>query len=218
MSFEIIIEFSEVAYCMMLLTISCLCFITVVFVFSVIFYHRWSSSPLHANQQNTCSLATLQFSQLRDTSTPLRHYSLADTSLRQNSTFSVYLPEFWEFNVTGYFQSIELIFNDNNITSEISKYSHLIQALSKTTHILKGLTDIVRTTNNVAPYTTLKQALIERYTTTPSGCLQKILNDCHRGQSTVTAYLIQLRTLLGTQYDSNPLFRKTSSSISCSNL
>ena len=38
MSFEIIIEFSEVAYCMMLLTISCLCFITVVFVFSVIFY------------------------------------------------------------------------------------------------------------------------------------------------------------------------------------
>ena len=101
MSFEIIIEFSEVAYCMMLLTISCLCFITVVFVFSVIFYHRWSSSPLHANQQNTCSLATPQFSRPRDTSIPLRHYSLADTSLRQNSTFSVHLPEFWEFNVTG---------------------------------------------------------------------------------------------------------------------
>ena len=59
MSLKIIIEFSEVAYCMMLLTISCLCFITVVFVFSVIFYHRWSSSPLHANQQNTCSLAGL---------------------------------------------------------------------------------------------------------------------------------------------------------------
>ena len=210
MSFEITIEFSEVAYCMMLLTISCLCFITVVFVFSVIFYHRWSSSPLHANQQNTFSLATPQFSRPRDTSTPLRHYSLADTSLRQNSTFSVHLPEFWKFNVTGYFQSIELIFNDNNITSEISKYSHLIQALSKTTHILKGLTDIVlvRTTNNVAPYTTLKQALIERYTTTPSGCLQKILNDCHRGQSTVTAYLIQLRTLLGTQYDSNSPLQK----------
>ena len=208
MSFEIIFQFSEVAYCMMLLTISCLCFITVVFVFSVIFYHRWSSSPLHANQQNTCSLATPQFSRPRDTSTLLRHYSLADTSLRQNSTFSVHLPEFWEFNVTGYFQSIELIFNDNNITSEISKYSHLIQALSKTTHILKGLTDIVRTTNNVAPYTGLKQALIERYTTTPSGCLQKILNDCHRGQTTVTAYLIQLRTLLGTQYDSNSPLQK----------
>ena len=117
MFFEIIIEFFEVAYCMMLLTISCLCFITVVFVFSVIFYHRWSSSPLHANQQNTFSLATPQFSRPRDTSTPLRHYSLADTSLRQNSTFSVHFPEFWEFNVTGYFQSIELIFNDNNITS-----------------------------------------------------------------------------------------------------
>ena len=110
--------------------------------------------------------------------------------------------------VTGYFQSIELIFNDNNITSEISKYSHLIQALSKTTHILKGLTDIVRTTNNVAPYTTLKQALIERYTTTPSDCLQKFLNDCHRGQTNVTAYLIQLRTLLGTQYDSNSPLQK----------
>ena len=208
MSLEIIIEFSEVAYCMMLLTISCLCFITVVFVFSVIFYHRCSSSPLHANQQNTCSLATSQFSRPRDTSTPLRHYSLADTSLRPNSTFSVHLPEFWEFNVTGYFQSIELIFNDNNITSEISKYSRLIQALSKTIHILKGLTDIVRTTNNVAPYTTLKQALIERYTTTPSGCLQKILNHCHRGQTIVTAYLIQLRTLLGTQYDSNSPLQK----------
>ena len=192
----------------MLLTISCLCFIAVVFVFSVIFYHRWSSLPLHANQQNTCSLATPQFSRPRDTSTPLCHYSLADTSLRQNSTFSVHLPEFWEFNVTGYFQSIESIFNDNNKTSEISKYSHLIQALSKTTHISKGLTDIVRTTNNVARYTTLKQALIERYTTTPSGCLQKILNDCHSGQSTVTAYLIQLRTLLGTQYDSNSPLQK----------
>ena len=117
MSFEIITEFSEVAYCMMLLivcllydtVISCLCFITVVFAFSVIFYHRWSSSLLHANQQNTFSLVTPQFSRPRDTSTPLRHYSLADTSLRQNSTFSVHLPEFWKFNVTGYFQSIELI-------------------------------------------------------------------------------------------------------------
>ena len=208
MSFEIIIEFSEVAYCMMLLTISCLCFITVVFDFSVTSYHRWLFSPPHANQQNTCSLATPQFPQLRDTSTPLRHYSLADTSLRQNSTFSVHLPEFWEFNVTGYFQSIELIFNDNNIISEISKYSHLIQALSKTIHILKRLTDIVRTTNNVAPYTTLKQALIDRYTTTSSGCLQKILYDCHRDQSIVTAYLIQLRTLLGTQYDSNSPLQK----------
>ena len=128
--------------------------------------------------------------------------------MRQNSTFSVHLPEFWKFNVTGYFQSIELIFNDNNITFEISTYSHLIQALSKTTHILKGLTDIVPTTNNVAPYTTLKQALIERYTTMPSDCLQKILNDCHRGQTTVTAYLIQLRTLLGTQYDSNSPLQK----------
>ena len=193
---------------MMLLTISCLCFITVVFVFSVISYHRWSSSPPHANQQNTCSLAMPQFPRPRDTSTPLRHYSLADTSLRQNSTFGIYLPEFWEFNVTAYFQSIELIFNDNNMTSEIYKYSHLIQALSKTTHALKGLTDIVRTTNNVAPHTTLKQASIERYTTTPSGCLQKILNDCHKGQSTVTAFLIQLRTLLGTQYDSNSPLQK----------
>ena len=43
---------------------------------------------------------------------------------------------------------------------------------------------------------------------TPSGCLQKILNDCHRGQTTVTAYLIQLRTLLGTQYDSNSPLQK----------
>ena len=192
----------------MLLTISYLCFITIVFVFSVNFYHRWSFSPPHANQQNTCSLATPQFPRPRDTSTPLRHYSLADTSLRQNSTFSVHLPEFWEFNVTDYFQSIELIFNDNNITSEILKYWHLIQAFSKTTHILKGLTDIVRTTNNVAPYTTLKQALIEQYTTTPSGCLQRILNDCHRDQNTVTAYLIQLRTLLSTQYDSNSPLQK----------
>ena len=50
--------------------------------------------------------------------------------------------------------------------------------------------------------------MIERYTTTPSGCLQKILNDCHRGQTTVTAYLIQLRTLLGTQYDSNSPLQK----------
>ena len=97
---------------------------------------------------------------------------------------SIQLPTFWKFNVAGYFSTIELIFQENNITTERSKYCLLIQSLSYTTDVLQKVANVTKTIDTLChhPYTILKNALSQQYSspTSPATCLQTLLNQCHR--------------------------------------
>ena len=118
---------------------------------------------------------------------------------------TLHLPDFWEFNPREYFHSVDLLFNSNNIICELTRYSSLLQTLSKSKSVLQRMSDILASIDRDTPYTTLKTAMIQRYTSHSSGCLQSILNECHRGNKTVSEYLIQLRSQLGEHYDTHSL-------------
>ena len=117
---------------------------------------------------------------------------------------TLHLPAFWEFNPRGYFHSVDLLFHSNNIC-ELTRYSILLQTLSKSESVLQRMFDILASVDRDTPYTTLKTAMIQRYTSQSSGCLQSILNKCHRGDKTVSEYFIQLRSQLGEHYDTHSL-------------
>ena len=40
---------------------------------------------------------------------------------------TLHLPDFWEFKQRGYFHSVDLLFNSNNIICELTRYSILLQ-------------------------------------------------------------------------------------------
>ena len=168
------------------------------------------SSNLPTPQPLPVAPALESASQTHDSFTPQHHRSFLDEGplASHTTTLNTELPQFWSFNPAGYFHSIELIFSMNNITLEITKYCLLIQALGKTTNVLQKVSDVIRTVDAVTPYSTLKSALIQRYATQSSGCLQTILNGCYRGNKTVSEFLIELQALLGEHYDStSPLHR-----------
>ena len=183
--------------------------------------HDLPSAPPSPSSRQTNTPAHSQIFSTPSNNTPHHHTSTPTTSLPnqnhtlsfsdnspQNSTLPLLLPDFWEFNATGYFHSIELIFEDKNVITELSKYCLLIQALSKTAHVLKRMSDVIRTVDSTTPYTVLKLALIQRYTSRSSSCLQTILDECDRNESTVSEYLMRLHSLLGEHYDSSsPLHR-----------
>ena len=67
------------------------------------------------------------------------------------------------------------------------------------------MSDVLASVDTDTSYTTLKAALIQRYTSQSSGCLQSILNECCRGNKSVSEYLIELRSRLGEHYDTRSL-------------
>ena len=68
-------------------------------------------------------------------------------------------------NVVGYFKTIELLFNDNGVTSdsEHSKYASLVTALSKNKNALSKVTDILQGLDDQVPYSQFQTALLDRY-------------------------------------------------------
>ena len=101
---------------------------------------------------------------------PRRRLKLSTKSSTENSQLpsnlsqhSVHLPDFWATNVVGYFKTIELLFNDNGVTSERSKYASLVTALSKDKNALSKVTDILQRLGDQVPYSQIKTALLDRY-------------------------------------------------------
>ena len=70
-----------------------------------------------------------------------------------------HLPDFWEFNPREYFHSVDLLFNSTNIICELTRYSILLQTLSKSKSVLQRMSDILASIDRDTPYTTLKSAI-----------------------------------------------------------
>ena len=113
------------------------------------------------------------------------------------------LPEFWPFNVSGYFSTIEIMFSHSGITEEAPKYSALIQALSKHKQTLTKVADILQNLNQDEPYTQLKTSLLERLCNKIDDSPYTILKQCTKGSDTITEFLICIKATLGTNYDSH---------------
>ena len=186
-----------------LLALNLLIFVSTMFaVFCWLRYHNYFLNPMGLKLGITAELPV--------SPTPRHFVPHASSTPSPPSTSSSFLgnthqhtttspPEFWEFNAAGYCHSIELIFHEHNVTSELSKYSLLIQALSKSSNILKRIFDSITTLDTTTPYTTL----LQRFTAQSFICLQTVLYRCHRHNSTVSEYLTRLHAPLGEHYDAN---------------
>ena len=141
---------------------------------------------------------------------PRKRLELSTNSSTENSQLpsnlsqhSVHLPDFWPMNVIGYFKTIELLFNDNGVTSEHSKYAFLVTALSKNKNALSKVTDILQRLDDQVPYSQLKTALLDRYLSEQSESPHSLLYQCERGKDTVVEFLLRLKTRLGRHYDAD---------------
>ena len=99
-------------------------------------------------------------------------------------------------NVVGYFKTIELLFNDNGVTSEHSKYASLVTASSKDKNALSKVTDILQRLDDQVSYSQLKTALLDRYSSEQSESPHSLLYQCERGKDTVVDFLLRLKTPL----------------------
>ena len=96
-----------------------------------------------------------------------------------------------------------MMFSHSGITEETSKYSALIQALSKHEQTLTKVADIRQNLNQDEPYTQLKTSLLERLCSKIDDSPHTILKQCTKGSDTVTEFLIRIKAALGTYYDSH---------------
>ena len=123
-----------------------------------------TSTPIHAQHPISTSL---DFGTQKDSfATPSAHM-VSQTEHESSTTLPLShtllkLPEFWPFNVSGYFSTIGMMFSHSGITEEAPKYSALIQPLSKHDQTLIKVADILQNLNQDKPYTQLKTSLLER--------------------------------------------------------
>ena len=99
--------------------------------------------------------------------------------------------------MVGYFKTIELLFNNNGVTSHHSKCAFLVTALSKDKNALSKVTDILQRFDNQFPYSQLKTALLDRYSSEQSESPPSLLYQCERGKDTVVDFLSRVKTRLG---------------------
>ena len=117
-----------------------------------------------------------------------------------NSFENIHLPPFWENDASAYFSTIELMFQEANMTSERSRYLALVTTLSRDASVFKSVTHLLKTTNAVTPFSTLKVAIFRLYSNAGGEDLETSLNDCVRGDDKVSNYLARLRSIFASRY------------------
>ncbi|KAH6948740.1 hypothetical protein HPB50_026098 [Hyalomma asiaticum] len=116
-------------------------------------------------------------------------------------TFSCNNPQLWVAQV-------EATFDLHHISSEISRFRHLLCNLSP--EVTQEVADIIAAPLNNAPYQRLKQSIIDRTTTSESARLRRLLTSQELGDRHPSQLLNSMRQLLrSSDVDSNgALFRK----------
>lgn len=109
------------------------------------------------------------------------------------------LPPFWPNLPLHWFHQIESQFNTRGINTERTKYDYLISSLSQ--EIITTVFDVMQsivTTNSQTPYTTLKNALISRFTKSDATKIELLLSDSDIGDRKPSEFYHSLMNLMGT--------------------
>ncbi|KAH6945504.1 hypothetical protein HPB50_008794 [Hyalomma asiaticum] len=112
------------------------------------------------------------------------------------------LPTFWRNNPQLWFAQVEATFNLQHISSEISRFRHLLCNLSP--EVAQEVADVIAAPLNDAAYQRLKQSILDRTTTSESARLKHLLTSeelCDRRPSQLLNSMRQL--LQSSDVDSN---------------
>ena len=137
------------------------------FVF-LIFYYQ-TKRRFHETRLDISRPAPITFSPTRAPSSDRTNLDIRGNR-EDNNAFSpgnsfenIHLPPFWENDGNAYFSTIELMFQEANMTSERSRYLALVTTLSQDASLFKSVAHLLKTTNTVKPYSTLKVAILRLY-------------------------------------------------------
>lgn len=114
-------------------------------------------------------------------------------------SYAVKLPGFWNELPEVWFVQAESQFRTSRISTERTKFDYTIQALPPET--VKNVYDTVLKCHGDAeqtPYTTLKNALLSRYTLTEAQRLEKILSGAEMGDMNPSQFYNSLKLIAGT--------------------
>ena len=174
------------------------------FVF-LIFYYQ-TKHGFHEAGPDISRPAPITFSPTRAPSSDRTNSDISGNS-GNNNVFSpansfgnIHLPPFWENDASAYFSTIELMFEEANMTSERSRYLALVTTLSRDANVFKSVAHLLKTSNTVKPYSTLKVAILRLYSNAGVEDLETSLNDCLRGDDKVSNYLARLRSIFASRY------------------
>ncbi|OXU17117.1 hypothetical protein TSAR_011011 [Trichomalopsis sarcophagae] len=91
------------------------------------------------------------------------------------------------------FRRVEALFKASNITTETTKYTHLISALDE--KYATVIDDLLDDPENDGKYTTIKEALMQRISDSDSPRVQKLLAPIQMGDQTPSQLLRTMRTI-----------------------
>ena len=112
------------------------------------------------------------------------------------------LPQFWMDMPEAWFLQAESAFRSCSVRREQRKYDYIMQQLPA--EAVKAVYDAVLKCQDIEnPYTTLKTALISRYTISNTNRLEKLLAGTEMGDRTPSQYFTSLKLLAGNLSEIN---------------
>ncbi|XP_067134503.1 uncharacterized protein [Centruroides vittatus] len=110
---------------------------------------------------------------------------------------SVKIPPFWRKNARVWFTQVESQFAVSNITTEVTKYHHVLGSLD--CEIAKLVADLISQPLKSTPCMDLKSQLIDEFEESESRKAKKLLLEIKLGDKKPSALLREMRALAGMQ-------------------
>ncbi|XP_064468262.1 uncharacterized protein LOC135378982 [Ornithodoros turicata] len=137
---------------------------------------------------------------------PAFHYAVSQTALPSSApaplhvaAVSLKLPSFWPAEPVVWFGQAEAQFALRGITNQLTKFYHVVAALSPTE--ATEVRDLVASPPAHTPYDTLKAELIRRTSMSEQRRYQRLLTQEELGDRTPSQLLRRMRQLLGDRPD-----------------
>lgn len=119
---------------------------------------------------------------------------------------SLRLPPFWASDPHLWFAQVEAQFSARHITSQATKYGHVLAALPP--EIAVEIRDLILTPPSERPYDTIKDELIKRIATSEQRRLQQLLTSEELGDRRPSQLLRRMRQLLGNSTTETSLLKQ----------
>nr|VZI08728.1 unnamed protein product [Spirometra erinaceieuropaei] len=115
----------------------------------------------------------------------------------------------WPFtpsNLWAWFRQVEAVFSTSRITSERTRYSHVVQSLPF--DVAVDVDDLLNLIPANDPYTQLKNAVIQRVAKSANRILRELFTQVDLGDQTPSQLMRHMRSFLAGRHMDNVVFRQ----------